>query len=223
MRLNPYLKSIIKLQEDQLENPDRTFNNFKDTEETLVFQNDNRELIPDFFTYFDFLLNLNCNLFGNYSKEILIDDFSLLNNINNSNYYNRISSFVIALSNNNKILNNYYVSKIINNWVDIIFGYKQLPSNNKERLECCNIYPKASYEQYINIEEDLKPFEEKINLNQKNEKEEYEFKMKITPIITNIINLGVCPKKFWMKKSFMMENKKYMKLLLKIINLVRIN
>ena len=195
MRLNPYLKSIIKLQEDQLENPDRTFNNFKDTEETLVFQNDNRELIPDFFTYFDFLLNLNCNLFGNYSKEILIDDFSLLNNINNSNYYNRISSFVIALSNNNKILNNYYVSKIINNWVDIIFGYKQLPSNNKERLECCNIYPKASYEQYINIEEDLKPFEEKINLNQKNEKEEYEFKMKITPIITNIINLGVCPKK----------------------------
>ena len=195
MRLNPYLKSFIKLQEGRLEEPNRTFNNFKETEETLDFQNDNRELIPDFFCYFDFLLNLNCNLFGIYNNELLIDDFSFFLNIDISQYYNRISYFVVSLLNYNKVLNHYFVSRIINNWVDIIFGPRQLPNNNKELLECCNVYKKISYEQKTDIEKELQPFEEKITLNQKNEKEESQFMNKIEPIIVNIINFGICPRK----------------------------
>ena len=169
MRLNPYLKHFIQLQGDELEDSNRTFNNFEDTEETLEFQNDNREIIPDFFCYFDFLLNSNCNLFGEYSDDLLIDDFSYISRTSRSKYINRISSFVIALVDNSKLLNNYYISKIINNWVDIIFGTRQLPNNYKDKYKCCNIYKKYCYEQKTDLEKELKPFEEKIPLNQKNE------------------------------------------------------
>ena len=194
MRLNPYLQSFIKLQEEQLEDPNRTFNNFKDTEKTLQFQNDNRELIPDFFYYFDFLLNLNCNLFGKYNEELLIDDFSYVKDTNISKYINSISSYVTALLNNNKIVNNYFVTKIINNWVDIIFGSRQLPHNKKEMVDGCNIYKSTSYEQKTDIEKEIKAFEDKINLNQRNETEECELMSKLEPIKINIINLGICPK-----------------------------
>ena len=195
MRLNPYLKHFIQLQGDELEDSNRTFNNFQDTEETLEFQNDNREIIPDFFCYFDFLLNSNCNLFGEYSDDLLIDDFSYISRTSRSKYINRISSFVIALIDNSKLLNNYYVSKIINNWVDIIFGTRQLPNNYKDKYKCCNIYKKYCYEQKTDLEKELKPFEEKIPLNQKNEVEEKKIMEKIEPMIVSMINFGVCPKK----------------------------
>ena len=194
MRLNPYLKSFIKLQGENLEDPNRTFNNFSDTETILDFHNDNRELIPDFFCYFDFLLNSNCNLFGVYNNDYLIDDFIYFK-IDSSEYKNRISSFAVALLNNNKILNNYHISKIINNWVDIIFGTRQLPKNDRDLLESCNIYKRVSYEQETNLEKIIEPFEKTISLNQKNEKEEKSFKKKIEPLIVNMINFGVCPKK----------------------------
>ena len=195
MRLNPFLKNFIKLQSGELEDPNRTFNNFKDTEETVEFQNDNRELIPDFFCYFDFLLNSNCNLFGKYNSEFLIDDFSFSLRNNTSEYYNRISSFAVELIDNNRLLNNYFVSRIINNWIDIIFGTRQLPSNHKDLLESCNVYKKVSYEQKTDLEQEIKPFEEKISLNQKNEEEEKKLMKKIEPMIVSMINFGVCPKK----------------------------
>ena len=193
-RLNPYLYNVINLQGEGLDDKDRVFSNFKDIEEILYMQADNRELIPDFFCYFDFMLNLNCAFFGNYDEENLTDDFILTNNKNTSKYANRISSYVIALINNYKILNSFFVSKIINNWVDIIFGVKQLPENKKERFESCNIYKKQCYEQMVNIEDEIKPFEDKILLNQKNEKEESEFMNEIIPLKDNIINFGICPR-----------------------------
>ena len=194
MRLNPYLKNFIKLQSGELEDANRTFNNFKDTEEIIDFQSDNRELIPDFFCYFDFLLNSNCNIFGKYNSELLVDDFSFLLRTNSSKYINRISSYIVSLIDNYKILNNYFISKIINNWIDIIFGTRQLPSNDKELYECCNIYKKFSYEQKTDLEEEIKPYENKISLNQKNELEEKKFKKRIEPMVANMVNFGVCPK-----------------------------
>ena len=194
MRLNPFIRLMIKLQGNKLENPDRTFNNFKETENIIEVQDDNRELIPDFFCYFDFLLNLNCNFFGIYNKEFLVDDFNLMVKKNSSIYINRISSLVTSLINYNRIINNAFVSKMLNNWVDIIFGFRQLPKNKKDLLECCNIFVKTSYEQKTDIEKELKPFEDKIQLNQKNVKEEAALMKKINPIIIGIINMGVCPK-----------------------------
>ena len=194
MRLNPYLKNFITLQGGELENANRTFNNFKDTEKIIDFQNDNRELIPDFFCYFDFLLNSNCNFFGKYDEELLIDDFSFLLRTNPSKYINRISSYIVSLIDNYKIFNNYFVSKIINNWIDIIFGTRQLPSNKKELFESCNVYKKYSYEQKTNLEEEIKSYEEKIPLNQKNELEENKFKNGIEAMKVGMLNFGVCPK-----------------------------
>ena len=219
MRLNPYLKNFIKLQSGELEDANRTFNNFKDTEEIIDFQSDNRELIPDFFCYFDFLLNSNCNIFGKYNSELLVDDFSFLLRTNSSKYINRISSYIVSLIDNYKILNNYFISKIINNWIDIIFGTRQLPSNDKELYECCNIYKKFSYEQKTDLEEEIKPYENKISLNQKNELEEKKFKKRIEPMVANMVNFGVCPKQILdenvvydgkiMTYDFLFKNYKY--------------
>ena len=194
MRLNPFIRLIIKLQGGKLDLPDRTFNIFSETEKILESQEENRELIPDFFCYFDFLLNLNCDLFGNYSKEFLIDDFNLMVKTNSSIYINRISSIVTTLINNNRIMNNAFVSKILNNWVDIIFGVKQLPKNKKELIDCCNIFAKTSYEQETNIEKELEPYEEQIQLNQKNVEEEKEIMNKINLILIRVLTMGVCPK-----------------------------
>ena len=195
MRLNPYLQNIIKLQGEELEDTSRTFNNFKDTEESIEYQNDNREIIPDFFCYFDFLINSNCTFFGEYDQNLLIDDFIYIARTARSKYINKISSFAISLIDNYRLLNNYFVSRIINNWVDIIFGTRQLPSNFKDLYKCCNIYKKYSYEQKTNLEEELKPFEEKISLNQKNEEEEKKLMDKIEPMIVGMTEFGVCPKK----------------------------
>jgi Sec-independent protein translocase protein TatA len=141
------------------------------------------------------LLNSNCNLFGKYNSEFLIDDFSFSLRNNTSEYFNRISSFAVELIDNNRLLNNYFVSRIINNWIDIIFGTRQLPSNHKDLLESCNVYKKVSYEQKTDLEQEIKPFEEKISLNQKNEEEEKKLMKKIEPMIVSMINFGVCPKK----------------------------
>ena len=46
----------------------------------------------------------------------------------------------------------------------------------------------------VNIEDEIKPFEDKILLNQKNEKEESEFMNEIIPLKDNIINFGICPR-----------------------------
>ena len=193
-RLNPFLKLLIKLQSNKLDDQNRTFNTFKETENIIEFQNDSRELIPDFFCYIDFLINFNCVFLGVYGNDLLIDDFNLIIKTNSSNYTNRITSFVISLLNYNKIMNNVFVSKIINNWVDIIFGERQLPKNPKELIECCNIYQKECYEQRTDIEKDLKPFEDKIQLNQKNVKEESRFLSRITLKMIKIVNFGICPK-----------------------------
>jgi hypothetical protein len=91
-------------------------------------------------------------------------------------------------------MNNVFVSKIINNWVDIIFGERQLPKNAKELMECCNVYQKECYEQRTDIEKELKPFEDKIQLNQKNVEEETRLMSRITPMMINIVNFGICPK-----------------------------
>ena len=85
-----------------------------------------------FVFLFWFFIKLKFKFFWRIFLQSLIIDFSYISRTSRSKYINRISSFVIALIDNSKLLNNYYVSKIINNWVDIIFGERQLPNNYED-------------------------------------------------------------------------------------------
>ena len=152
MRMNPYEESLIKLQTDQFEVAARMFNGFTETEQILETNADNRELIPDFFSYCDYFSNLNCCFFGKkQNSEYIVDDINL-KKMDSSEYTNVISGFVNSLYNNRKLLNNTYVSKILSEWVDNIFGKNQLPEKIEDRFKSFNMYNKICYEQITNIE-----------------------------------------------------------------------
>ena len=69
MRQEPYNKLLIKFQNYQQENPNRMFNGIKEILEILESGNDNRELIPEFFSKIEFFLNLNYSYFGKRTSE----------------------------------------------------------------------------------------------------------------------------------------------------------
>lgn len=151
MRLNPYGQNMLKLQSSKWEDPNRVFSSFITLGEILQNTNDNRELIPDFFCYFDYFCNLNCNYIYIENTKIFVDDFEI-DEKELSKYTNSISSYANLLYLEKKLLNTNLISKEINKWVDIIFGYKQLPEKPEEAKECCNIYNKLTYEQKTNFE-----------------------------------------------------------------------
>ena len=83
---------MIAFQNFALENSDRVFISFNDLEFILKEDSDNRELIPDFFCYFDYFCNLNCSYLGQREDGEMNDDFELKNN-DQSKYINNISSY----------------------------------------------------------------------------------------------------------------------------------
>ena len=192
MRNNPYCQNLIKLQNYRQENPNRMFLTFKDTQKILKSSTDNRELIPDIYCYVDFFCNVNCAFFGmRANNDILVDDFSIDENyrIENNKYTNLISNFVEFLYVSKKLLNDINMSKGISQWVDIIFGKKQLPKE-EERAESCNIFGKLTYEQRIDLREKLNKY---IKAYEKDTKNEKKYISKLQNRINIIINFGVCP------------------------------
>ena len=194
LRLNPYGQSLIKLQNYQYDHPNRLFNSFKEIEEILLSGNDNRELIPDFFCYFDFLCNLNCCFYGARSNKEIIDDFHIFFDISKK-YNNVITSYAYFLYNIKKLLNNNYISKILKYWIDNIFGIKQIPKKQSDLEESCNMYNKLCYEQRMNfgnkIDKYINRFENKKEINEKEFIEKVE---KLRGNISFVINFGMCPK-----------------------------
>ena len=200
MRMNPYEENMIAFQNFALENSDRVFNSFNDLELILNEDSDNRELIPDFFCYFDYFCNLNCSYLGQREDGEMNDDFELKSK-NQSKYINNISSYVYLVYREKKLLNHTFISKNIYKWVDIIFGKNQLPHKEEDAAKSCNIYSKSSYEQKYNFEEKYHKYQKLINLNQFN-KEIFIEKMRNKLDMT--LNFGQTPKQI-MKESNIYE------------------
>ena len=190
MRLNPYGQDLIRLQNYHNENPNRIFLSFESLEAILSGGGDNRELLPDFFCYFDYFLNLNCNYFGEITQTSINDDFEInLEESMKNNFV--ISPYVYNLYREKKLLNSSLISKNIHNWVDIIFGKKQFFEDKKEAAESCNIFNKLSYEQKINFEKKLKKY---IGLLEEKKIEEKKFYAKMRSKFDMAVNFGMAPK-----------------------------
>lgn len=190
MRLNPYGQNMIKLQNLKWEDPNRVFSSFNTLGEILVDTNDNRELIPDFFCYFDYFCNLNCIYIYIENCKIFVDDFEIKDS-ELSKYNNYISSYANLLYLEKKLLNSKLISKEINKWVDIIFGYKQLPEKPEEAKECCNIYHKLTYEQKTNYES---KFEKNLQLIKQKKKDVKKFIKRMRDKLEITTNVGITPK-----------------------------
>ena len=146
MRLFPFTHISIELQ-GKLDDPNRLFLSVQNSfENSTELQGDVRELIPEFFYFPEIFLNINDINFGKLENGIPVYNV-------NTPCKNNAYAFIEIM---NRTLNGDCMSRIINNWIDLIFGYQVL---GKEAEYAKNIYSQKSYQEIINFDS----IEDKIN------------------------------------------------------------
>ena len=150
VRVKPYSISASEIQGGRFDAPDRLFFNIKNF---YKVQTKYQELIPDFFDLPEIYININNFNFGKTLEGITVTDAILPPWASDSP---RLFSKM-----NKKALESEYVSQQINNWIDLIFGYKQKgieaeKSYNVLREVCSNFNPQ-------NYKDDDDELELKIN------------------------------------------------------------
>ena len=191
MRQQPYCNLLVKLQSYNLESTNRVFISISTVELVRDSGNDNRELIPEFFSKIEYFLNLNCDHYGYLNNtHIIVDDakvdiFKKGPLIINTKY--PISKYIHFILEHKKLLNSKIIGFYINKWIDNIFGVNQLPPANI-RKKSCNIFQKYSYEQEVNLEGLLKE-----SINKKDNSSNKEIKVELNYTINCILNFGQTP------------------------------
>ena len=139
IRLFPFTQICIEIQGTGFDNPRRLFSSIDKTFKNATSQStDIREIIPEFFYFPEMFININNLNMGKYDENTLIND--VITPCDNNPF-----NFISELRN---VLESQKVSYNINNWIDLIFGYK---SKGKDAELAKNIYREQSYQEDINI------------------------------------------------------------------------
>ena len=144
-RIFPYTQIGIELQGDKFDDPNRLFTSVKSAFKSATSQKaDVRELIPEFYYLPEMYVNINDLNMG------IRDDGTKVNDVltpcqNNPYEYTLLLRY---------ILENDNVSYNIQNWIDLIFGYK---NKGKEAELANNVFTESSYQENV----DLKKVEDK--------------------------------------------------------------
>ena len=211
MREEPFTTLLIKLQGNQLENPDRMFYSVIDTLFILEGGHDNRESIPDLICKTEQYINLNCVDFGKKNNGLRVDDFNIYiydeNSILDENIllkYNNysISDYVNFILKENIILNSGKIANEIIYWFDLVFGVMQLPEKNREN--CLNIFNVESYEQKTNLSQIVEEMK-------KNKSDARDIIKTVGNKIDLIISFGQTPFQLFDEKHPKFRNKKKIK------------
>ena len=151
-KLFPYSCCAIELQGDGFDKRERQFISIIDSWKNCMNENtDVRELIPEFYFLPEMFINLNKINFG--KDENIKEDFEYPKwSKNNANL------FIIK---NRLALESDFVSENINDWVDLIFGYKQ---KGIEAEKATNLFFDFTYEGSI----DINKYKNKSNLDEYN-------------------------------------------------------
>jgi WD40 repeat protein len=169
VRVFPFTSISIELQGKQMDDSNRLFFSIKNTFITCsTLKTDIRELVPEFFYLPEMLLNLNDINLGKREDGIVVDD--VITPCNNDPY-----KFVETMK---IILESNKISYNLQNWIDLIFGYK---ARGKEAELAKNIFSEASYQ-------------ENIDLNKVEDKQTY-LRMVEFGVIPNQIMTKECPKR----------------------------
>lgn len=188
VRVSPYTEEQIRFQNKQFDSPSRQINSIDEILSILSTSHDNRELIPEYFTSPEFLLNMNYIYFGyRLNDKVLINDVKYQDkyfiNLAQYVYYNRlILNLRFDISDINKPW--YRGELAINKWIDLIFGYKQW--NEKPKRDDLNLFGKYCYKQYINFDIILERLKKKYS-------DEKTIISKIESKKSRILNFGQCP------------------------------
>lgn len=132
----------IDLQSGRFDCPDRLFYDISASwNGCMTSTSDMKELIPEFFYLPELLLNTNNFPLGRLQSGALVDNVKLPPWAKGSAY-----EFVRI---NRLALESEYVSKHINHWIDLIFGFKQRGS---EAEAAHNIFHHLSYEGSVDLD-----------------------------------------------------------------------
>lgn len=135
-RVEPYTSLHVEIQGGRFDHPQRMFLGVQLAyEQSCVNDNDYRELIPEFFSFPEFLLNSDKFDLGKTKDGKTVDDVILPNWAKNS-----AMKFIYL---HRKALESDYVTANINNWIDLIWGVKQ---DGELSIEAKNKFLPAMYE-----------------------------------------------------------------------------
>ncbi|KAF1745496.1 hypothetical protein MXB_179 [Myxobolus squamalis] len=143
VRMEPFSSNLIELQGGNFDLPDRMFHCLKDSWRSAAFSSsaDVKELLPEFYYLPEFLTNENKFCFGKKQSGIVVDDTVLPPWAKNDpREFIRI---------NRAALESEYVSNNINNWIDLIFGYKQ---TGKKAIKSHNVFHSWFYKGSVNLD-----------------------------------------------------------------------
>ena len=141
LRVEPFTTMHIELQSRKFDHADRQFHSIKDTwNNCLASTSDVKELIPEFFYFSEFLVNANQFDLGVKQNGDRVDDVVLPPWCESAEDFIRI---------HREALESDFVSNTLNEWIDLIFGYKQ---KGEEAIKACNVFYYLTYEGEVNIE-----------------------------------------------------------------------
>ena len=162
-KLFPYCCCAIELQGDGFDKRERQFISIINSWKNCMNENtDVRELIPEFYFLPEMFINLNKLDFG--KNEIVNENENDINNYKEGDFeYPKWSKdnanlFVIK---NRLALESDFVSENLNDWIDLIFGYKQ---RGVEAEKATNLFFDFTYEGSV----DINKYKNKTNLDEYN-------------------------------------------------------
>ena len=207
MRNEPFTTLLVELQNYVQEDPNRLLMRLKDTIAIINSGYDNRELIPEIYSKIDFFINVNCCFYGYKKNKELVDDIDAVWEINKYKKLTedkKITNYAEFILAHRKLLNSNVISAEINIWIDNVFGCKQFPAKKIEKS--INIFPKSTYEKFVNLHEKLKKLAIKYEGNSDRILKKFINKINV------ITSFGECPyiifKKKHEKRELKNENEK---------------
>ena len=134
MRCEPFTTLHIDLQQNKFDKADRLFSSVSQAWDSVNSRNqDFRELIPEFFSLSEFLMNKD-----NFDLGVL-QNGTRVNDVILPPWSKNAPSFILM---NRLALESPFVSKNISSWIDLIFGYKQ---RGEESVKAYNTFSLYSY------------------------------------------------------------------------------
>jgi hypothetical protein len=139
MRLFPFTHISIELQGNKFDDANRLFLSVnKSFYSSITQKTDVKELIPEFFYMPEMFINVNKLNLGVEENGNKVNN--VLTPCENNPY-----EFILTMK---QALENGKISYSIQNWIDLIFGYK---SKGKEAELAYNLFTEASYQEDINM------------------------------------------------------------------------
>ncbi|KAL4509991.1 hypothetical protein ABPG72_010184 [Tetrahymena utriculariae] len=143
LRIQPFTNGTKILQGNKFDIPDRLFCSLEDSFRCATEDNaDIRELIPELFYLPELFLNLNKEDFGIRQTGERVDNVEIPQWADRNPF-----KFVVL---HRKALESEAVSSSISNWIDLIFGYKQI---GKEAEKNLNVFYHLTYEQKVDLDQ----------------------------------------------------------------------